>query len=154
MRRLLFALAVLSTIGAAPPRDWNSVVTRQPSGAYLIGNPAAKVKLIEYLSYTCPHCAEFVEQSTPVLRAQMVKSGSVSVELRNAIRDQIDLSAALLARCAGPDGVAGATEAMFQEQSRWFPRAYSYQQLNGARLACIPIPSSCGCSRRMAGLPI
>ena len=34
-------------------RDWRTHVVMQPSGAYAIGNPAAKVKLVEYLSYTC-----------------------------------------------------------------------------------------------------
>ncbi|MDQ2879573.1 MAG: DsbA family protein [Pseudomonadota bacterium] len=138
MKKLLLMLAALLTIGVGPPRDWNAVVTRQPSGAYLIGNPAAKVKLVEYLSYTCPHCADFLQESAPVLRGQMVKSGSVSIELRNAVREQIDLSAALLARCAGAKDFVGMTDAMFAQQSQWYGRAYNYEQLNSARLGMYP----------------
>lgn len=141
--RFLFALLALiagavSIDAAAAPRDWTSVVSKTASGSYLIGNPNAKVKLVEYLSYTCPHCAEFIAESSPVLKGQMVRSGSTSVEFRNAVREKLDLSAALLARCAGASGFVGATDAMFAQQESWLERGYRFQAGNGARLAMYP----------------
>jgi protein-disulfide isomerase len=46
-----------------PPQggDWTQVVTQTPEGGMLMGNPNAKVKLVEYGSLTCPHCREFDE---------------------------------------------------------------------------------------------
>src|SRR3546814_11296312 len=87
-----------------------------------MGNPAAPVKLIEYLSYTCPHCAAFSAESAAVLRGRMVKSGKVSLELRNAVRDKLDLAAAALARCAGTQGFFAASDALFARQPDWSPR--------------------------------
>src|SRR5882757_363501 len=142
MRFLLALLALLAGIGSidatAAPRDWNSVVTRTASGSYVIGNPRAKVRLVEYLSYTCPHCAEFLAESAPVLRGQMVRSGSTSIELRTATRDPLDLAAALLARCAGPAGLVGATDAMFAQQDVWESRGMRFQSVNGSRLNMYP----------------
>ena len=80
--------------------DWSTHVTQTLAGAYVIGNPAARVKLVEYVSYTCPHCAVFTTDR-PVLKGQMVRSGSTSIEIRHFIRDRLDLAAALIARCGG-----------------------------------------------------
>src|SRR5687768_3218644 len=46
-----------------PPKggDWQQVVAQTPAGGFVMGNPDAAVKLIEYGSMTCPHCAEFDE---------------------------------------------------------------------------------------------
>ena len=42
---------------AAAGRDWSAVVNRTTAGGFIMGNPDAKVKLVEYGSMTCPHCA-------------------------------------------------------------------------------------------------
>ncbi len=102
--------------------DWFSRVTVLPSGGYLRGNPAAKVKLVEYASFTCSHCAAFQSESRAGLSA-LIRSGAVSLEMRNAIRDRFDLAAALLARCQGPAGFFTAADALFAQQPDWLGRA-------------------------------
>ncbi len=136
--RIAFALVALFLLSATPARDWRQVSTRTPTGAHLIGNPAARVKLVEYASYTCPHCAEFAEQSAPVLKDRMVRSGAVSLEYRHLIRDGMDLAAAVLARCAGPKAFAATSDMIFATQGRWLQRAFDYQQANSARIAMYP----------------
>ena len=133
---VLFGLALFTA--AAPVRDWSGRVVKLPSGAFVVGNPAAKVKLVEYASYTCPHCAAFVAESEPVLLHQMVKSGSTSWELRNLIRDRIDLSAAVLTHCAGPSGFVAMNAVIFASQPQWLERAFGFQQTNGARIEMYP----------------
>ena len=51
----------LTPIAAPKGGDWTQIVTQTPQGSFLMGNPDAKVKLIEYGSMTCPHCREFDE---------------------------------------------------------------------------------------------
>jgi protein-disulfide isomerase len=113
---LAFAVALTA---AAPATDWSQVARPTAKGAYVFGNPAAGTKLIEYGSYTCSHCADFANESAAVLKGQMIKSGKVSLEYRHLIRDPADLGAAILARCAGPRGFAGAHAMIFATQATW-----------------------------------
>ena len=103
---------------ASKARDWTSVVSTTPAGGFLMGNPNAKVKLIEYGSMTCPHCARFEEAAGPSL-SNYVKSGKVSLEFRNYVRDATDLTASLLARCGGTTAFFPVTRALFKDQARW-----------------------------------
>jgi protein-disulfide isomerase len=100
-------------------KDWSLVVSATPAGGFVMGNPRAKVKLVEYGSMTCPHCAHFDEDSMPILIDKYVKSGKVSFEFRNYVRDTIDVSAALLARCEGAGRFFPLTRALFKDQRTW-----------------------------------
>jgi protein-disulfide isomerase len=134
---LLFAPILLGDTPA--PRNWTKTVTRTADGAFVIGNPAAKVKLTEYLSYTCPHCAHYAGESTPTLRDKFIRSGSTSVELRHATRDDLDLAATVIARCTGPAGFAATSEQIFADQGNWFPRGLDFRESNGSRIALYPV---------------
>lgn len=131
IRFLLFALALASLpagASAAPPaRDWANAVALTPAGAHLIGNPAAKTRLVEYVSYTCPHCAHFVAEGTAPLKAGWVSKGLVAVEIRNLVRDRYDMTAAILARCGGPARFAGNHEALFGNFDAWIEKLRAYE---------------------------
>ena len=135
---LIGAMLSVSLAADAAAPNWQARVTRTADGGFLIGNPAAKVKLVEYMSYTCPHCAAFSRESAAVLRGQMIKSGTVSLEERNLVRDQLDLAAALLARCAGPAGFDKLSTAFFAQQDTWLPAGIQFEQANGQRMAMYP----------------
>lgn len=102
----------------APPagQAWADVVAKTPEGGYRMGNPAAPIKLVEYGSLTCPHCAEVAEKGSAELRDNFVASGRVSFEFRNFVRDPIDLTAALLTRCGTPEGFFALTDQAFANQ--------------------------------------
>ena len=53
----------------APPKggNWTMVVNATPAGGFMMGNPNAKVKLVEYGSLTCPHCKAFDDEGVPTL---------------------------------------------------------------------------------------
>lgn len=131
MKKLLLPLALLAapaTLIAAPAAKWMSRVALTQIGGHLNGNPAAKTKLVEYVSYTCPHCAHFVSEASAPLRDQYMKDGQVSVEIRNAVRDKYDLAAALLARCGGPARFNGNHEALFANQGAWMDQLEAYDR--------------------------
>jgi protein-disulfide isomerase len=138
MRGLFAFLLLPLLLAAGPARDWSASVNRTGAGAYVLGNPAARVKLIEYASYTCSHCAAFSGESAGVLKGQMIRSGSTSLELRHLIRDQVDLAAAVVARCTGPARFFRTSETIFAQQPQWLPHAIDYQEANNARLATYP----------------
>ncbi len=116
---------------AAVARDWGAVVLRAPSGAFVMGNPQAKVRLVEYASLTCSHCAAFAAEGLPALREGYVKRGQVSIEFRHAVRDRADLAASLIIRCAGPRGYFATMERVFAAQEQWLPRAAAVPDPDG-----------------------
>ncbi len=118
------ALASLTLlIGATPaqpaPKAWSTQISTSAIGAHIVGNPAAKVRLVEYYSYTCPHCAHFAIESATALKTQYVDKGLVVVEYRNMVRDPVDMTAALLAHCGDPKTFTGNHQAIFAAQSVW-----------------------------------
>ncbi len=138
--RLLAAFLALPLLLAGAPvtRDWTQTVVRTPAGAYVRGNPAAPVKLVEYASYTCPHCAAFSAESGPTLEGRWIRGGSTSLELRHLIRDPADLAAAIVARCTGVRGFFATSTAIFAKQPQWLDRAINYQQTNASRINMYP----------------
>jgi protein-disulfide isomerase len=140
MRRLLsFALlaALATSLTAAAPRPWTAVVTPVATGSYLTGNPQARVRLVEYVSYTCPHCAHYAAESGAEVKA-MVRSGSMNVEVRNQVHDGLDLIAATLARCVGPRVFPAYHERVFADQTQWIERAGAWGEGNRDRIASWP----------------
>jgi protein-disulfide isomerase len=131
MKKLLLPLAFLAVpaaLVAAPAANWVSRVVISPIGGHLMGNPAAPTKLVEYVSYTCSHCAHFVGEASAPLKTQYVKGGKLNVEVRNAVRDKYDLTAALLARCGGPARFMGNHEALFANQTAWMEQLETYDR--------------------------
>jgi len=125
-RRLFAASAALLLVSPAPavPQkkaaaiDWTKTVVATPEGGFRMGNPKAKVKLVEYGSLTCPHCRHFAETGTAPLRAY-VKSGKVSFEYRNYILNGIDVAATLVARCGGAPRFFPVVDRFYATQSQW-----------------------------------
>lgn len=122
---------------AAAKADWTHVVTATPEGGFRMGNPDAKVKLVEYLSFTCPHCAAFSGEAFGPLTQKYVGSGQLSFEVRVALRDALDFVAALSARCAAPPAYFGTVEDVMAAQTAWQGKAAEWigahrDELNGA----------------------
>ena len=116
----------------APTRDWSQVATRLPSGAFLWGNPDAKVHLVEYLSLTCPHCAHFENEAIPPFVAKYLRPGLVNYEVRHALRDGFDYAGSILARCDGPQAFFVTLPKVFAQQDSWFTRAQAWSKIESA----------------------
>jgi protein-disulfide isomerase len=108
--------------------DWSTVVTETSAGGYLMGNPDAKVKLVEYGSLTCPHCREFDEKGVPALVQNYVKPGKVSYEFRNYVRDPFDIAVSLVARCNGSKSFFPLTNALYKDQPEWIAKLQGVPQ--------------------------
>lgn len=128
-------LAGALSLGAAPaPRgNWNATIVRTPTGSHLLGNPNAPVKLIEYMSYTCSHCAQFEVEGAAPLRLGYVTPGKVSWEVRNYIRDPIDGTAALIVHCGPPSQFFMNSAVFLRTQGRWLGIAQRASQAQQQR---------------------
>lgn len=86
---------------------------------YGIGAPDAPVKIVEYLSFTCPHCAHFHADVYPKLKADYIDTGKVRLEYHEVYFDRYGLWAAMMARCGGEMRYFGITDILYDTQSDW-----------------------------------
>jgi protein-disulfide isomerase len=117
--------APLPQIAAPNNGDWTETVTMTDRGGFLMGNPNAPVKLLEYASITCPHCAEFSEQAGPTLRDRYVRSGQVSWEYRPYMIFPTDPGIFMLLRCLGPQAFFRVSDQLYADHANWAARLQS-----------------------------
>ncbi|MBL9057553.1 MAG: DsbA family protein [Rhodobacteraceae bacterium] len=86
---------------------------------FSIGVPDAKVQIIEYASFTCPHCARFHEEVFGKLKADYIDTGKVRFTYREVYFDRYGLWAAMMARCGGEMRYFGITDILFSTQGEW-----------------------------------
>lgn len=85
-----------------------------------LGNPDAPVTVIEYASYTCPHCATFHAGNFKQLKADYIDTGKVNFVYREVYFDRFGLWASAIARCAGtPEAFFGITDLLYTGQATW-----------------------------------
>lgn len=84
-----------------------------------IGDPNAPVTVVEYASFTCPHCAAFHQSVLPQLKADYVDTGKVRLVYREVYFDKPALWASMVARCAGEDRFFGVADLLFKNQAAW-----------------------------------
>jgi protein-disulfide isomerase len=96
----------IATVAAPAGKAWSDVVAKTPDGGYVMGNPEAPIKLVEYGSLSCPHCAKFAQDGYDQLANEFVGSGRVSYEFRSFAIHPQDIPLTVLAQC-------GSTEAFF-----------------------------------------
>lgn len=99
--------------------NWVATAAVTPEGYHVLGNQAAPLRLIEYVSYTCPHCALFEVQSEAQLKIGLVGLGKGAIEVRNFVRDPIDMTVALLTNCVSPSQFFPLHTAFMRNQSKW-----------------------------------
>lgn len=86
---------------------------------HVLGDPKAPITLIEYASFTCPHCAHFSVTVLPEIKKKWVDTGKVKVIYRDFPLDQTAVKAAQLAECAGNDKYFGVIDMIFATQAKW-----------------------------------
>lgn len=145
--------APITPIAAPQGGDWTQMVTQTPAGGFLMGNPEAPVKVVEFASMTCPHCAEFSREGEPKLVEEYVKSGRVSYEFRNYVMNPIDVTMSLVARCAGATpAFFKLTSQMYAEQKNILDRFQAVPPAELQALQAMPAGQQSQRIARLAGL--
>lgn len=132
--------------------DWTETVSATPEGGFVMGNPNAPVKVVEFGSMTCSHCAAFSAQGLPQLTANYVKTGHVSLEFRNFVRDPADIAASLLARCGGETPFFTLTDQLFAAQEDWIGKLQAMTEADQQRLQSLPPGQATAVLGEKAGL--
>lgn len=116
---VLGAVLAATASAATAATNWLTVVD-PAGGGHLIGNPNAKVKLTEFVSYTCPHCGHFAQEGSSALEVY-VATGKVKLDVRHVVRDPVDLTAAMLANCGAADKFPRNHATLMLSQPKWLP---------------------------------
>lgn len=86
----------------------------------VLGDENAPLTVIEYASYTCPHCASFHANVYPELKANYIDTGKVRFVYREVYFDRFGLWASMIARCGGDQTrFFGITDLIYQKQREW-----------------------------------
>lgn len=114
-REFLALTAAVSVAGPVFAEDEaKPVVIEMAQGA-----EDAPVTMIEYASYTCPHCANWHKETYPKVKADFIDTGKVRFIIREVYFDRPGLWAGMIARCGGPEKYFGMADLLFARQSEW-----------------------------------
>ena len=86
----------------------------------VLGAADAPVTVVEYASYTCPHCATFHAEVMPKLKADYIDTGKVRFVYREVYFDRYGLWAAMIARCTpSTEGYFAISDMLYDSQKEW-----------------------------------
>ncbi|WP_415401206.1 thioredoxin domain-containing protein [Tateyamaria sp. SN3-11] len=109
-----------SLLGAANAQTASDDIDTSGVVEMMIGNPDAAVTVIEYASYTCPHCGRFHEGPFKQLKADYIDTGKINFIYREVYFDRFGLWASAIARCAGTtETFFGITDMLYASQAEW-----------------------------------
>jgi protein-disulfide isomerase len=139
----LFALPASAVAAKAPAKapakaDWVHTFGVTPEGGFRMGNPKAKIAIVEYGSLTCSHCRHFAETAMKPLVSQYVGTGKASYEFRSFVLNGIDLAATLVARCNGPAHFFTTAGQLFATQPEWIDKFTKLPKDEQDRLDALP----------------
>ena len=84
-----------------------------------MGPEDAKVTIIEYASFTCPHCANFHKGPLKQLKADYIDTDKVHFVYRDVYFDRFGLWASMVARCGGGEKFFGISDMLYEQQREW-----------------------------------
>ena len=90
-----------------------------PIEEMVIGDPNAPLTVIEYASFTCPHCASFHENTYGDLKKNYIDTGKIKFVFREIYFDKYGIWASMIARCVGPKKFFGLTDMLLSSQREW-----------------------------------
>jgi len=119
-RHLLAMIAAPAIAGIGAATLLPATASAEPVlGDIVLGDDAAPVTVIEYASFTCPHCAAFHLDTWPQFKAEYVDTGKVRFILREVYFDREGLWASMAARCGGASAFYPMVDQFMKKQRLW-----------------------------------
>ena len=125
----------VAAVPAPEGTSWTETVQVTDEDGYLLGNPDAPIKVVEYASLTCGACAAFAQNGADRLKEDYVSTGRVSFELRNLVRGPDDLILARLARCGTTEAFHPLSDQVWKNFEAVVAPVYQRQEAFGQALS-------------------
>ena len=124
-RELLLGIIALSTFPKVTLSDQSNI--KHMMRSQFLGSDDAPIKIKEYFSLTCGHCANFHKNTLPKLKNKYIDKGKIQLEFIDYPLDRLAVIAAALARTLpSKEGYVKAIDVLLQKQKQW---AYSKKPL-------------------------
>ncbi|MDC0093227.1 DsbA family protein, partial [Alphaproteobacteria bacterium] len=105
----------------------NSLTIKQMMRSQFLGSDDAPIKIKEYFSLTCGHCANFHKNTLPKLKNKYIDKGKIQLEFIDYPLDRLAVIAAALARTLpSKEGYVKSIDVLLKKQKQW---AYSKKPL-------------------------
>ena len=117
--KIVIFFSLLASSNVLAKNSWNFGNDNSLIEPIIIGNPDAKVNVIEYRSLTCSHCAEFASNGFEHLKEKYIDTGLISFELRPFPLNALDLNAFKLLYCASKENFYKLDKVLLKNQSKW-----------------------------------
>ena len=137
---LMLGVVMIAVAGSAPAdartpakKPAGAGAVTEHEGGHILGDPEAPNHLIEFMSYTCSHCADFARTGEGAIKLAYIPTGKVNLEIRHFIRDPIDMTAALLTQCGPTAKFPANHSAIILKQDEWLAKARTATQAQRAR---------------------
>ncbi|KQM73918.1 MULTISPECIES: thioredoxin domain-containing protein [unclassified Sphingomonas] len=132
------AAAPVAAATAPAGQNWAETVVKTPEG-YLMGNPNAPIKLVEYGARSCPTCGAFGREAYKPLTETYVSTGKVSFEFRDfLVHGAPDVALTLLGQCGGTAPFFPILEQMYQNQNAFLDKLQTMPAALQQSLANLP----------------
>lgn len=118
-RTLLKTSATTFAFGAFPAFAQEATETPATVPDMVMGAEDAPVTVLEYGSFTCPHCAEFHHRFLTPLQTDYIETGKVRFVYRELVRNRVDIWAGMVARCDDAQRYFGVSDMLFNSQDTW-----------------------------------
>jgi len=109
-------LALGGLSGTATAAPWQPEITEADR---VLGDPEAPVAVIEFASFTCPHCATFHNDVMPEVKKNLIDPGQVKLIFREFPLDGVALRAGMIARCLPRETYFPFIDILFAQQPQW-----------------------------------
>ena len=125
-RRTVAIAAVLAAVlcsnfwaGLLTPNEAKAQDETRPVIEMTLGDPEAPLTVVEYASFTCPHCASFHVNTFEKFKQNYIDTGKVFFIHREVYFDIFGLYAALIARCGNAEHYFEVVDQVFKQQASW-----------------------------------
>ena len=112
------AVAAFCAVLSHAPQSWAADDKPWPQLDVALGKADAPITIIEYASLTCPHCADFAEQTLPKFKSEWIDTGKARLIYRDFPLDGRSLAAAMVSHCSN-DRYFAFLDTFYASQKVW-----------------------------------